>query len=173
MVFENLEVQNNRQAPRTNVDNSDSFGVHIHNTSEETLNNFVFKNMTFKNVYAIAWVDPSDQQAFNRLKLLELGFLQIGIKPLLTMFWLKTVISQICKDLEFMPSTPGNNSNDNRHTNFVFRGNEFKQIGGTCILPSRVRNCLIENNIFDEPGATNSRMIGRAVQYGIGMVSIL
>ena len=30
MVFENLEVQNNRQAPRTNVDNSDSFGIHIH-----------------------------------------------------------------------------------------------------------------------------------------------
>ena len=68
MVFENLEVQNNRQAPRTNVDNSDSFGVHIHNTIEETLNNFVFKNMTFKNVYAIAQVDPSDQQAFNQFE---------------------------------------------------------------------------------------------------------
>ena len=62
--------------------------------------------MTFKNVYAIAQVDPSDQQAFNQFELLELGFLQIGIKLLLTMFWLKTVISQICKDLEFMPSTP-------------------------------------------------------------------
>ena len=106
MVFENLEVQNNRQAPRTNVDNSDSFGIHIHNTSEETLNNFVFKNMTFKNVYAIAQVDPSTSRHSISLKLLELGFLQIGIKHLLTMFWLKTVISQICKDLEFMPSTP-------------------------------------------------------------------
>ena len=29
-------------------------------------------------------------------------------------------------------------------------------------MPSRVRNCLIENNIFDQPGAkTNPRMIGR------------
>ena len=163
MVFENLEVQNNRQAPRTNVDNSDSFGIHIHNTSEETLNNFVFKNMTFKNVYAIAQVDPSDQQAFNQFEV-------AGIRIFTD--WNKAPINNVLVEDSYFTDLQrfgvhakhsiGNNSNDNRHTNFVFRGNEFKQIGGTCILPSRVRNCLIENNIFDEPGAkTNSRMIGR------------
>jgi len=163
MVFENLEVQNNRQAPRTNVDNSDSFGIHIHNTSEETLNNFVFKNMTFKNVYAIVQVDPSDQQAFNQFEV-------AGIRIFTD--WNKAPINNVLVEDSYFTDLQrfgvhakhsiGNNSNDNRHTNFVFRGNEFKQIGGTCILPSRVRNCLIENNIFDEPGAkTNSRMIGR------------
>ena len=163
MVFENLEVQNNRQAPRTNVDNSDSFGIHIHNTSEETLNNFVFKNMTFKNVYAIVQVDASDQQAFNQFEV-------AGIRIFTD--WNKAPINNVLVEDSYFTDLQrfgvhakhsiGNNSNDNRHTNFVFRGNEFKQIGGTCILPSRVRNCLIENNIFDEPGAkTNSRMIGR------------
>jgi hypothetical protein len=49
-----------------------------------------------------------------------------------------------------------------RNTNFVFRNNEFFQIGGTCVLPIRTENCLIENNIFNQPGAkTNDKMIGR------------
>ena len=176
MVFENLEVQNNRQAPRTNIDNSDSFGIHIHNTSEETLNNFIFKNMTFKNVYAIAQVDPSDQQAFNQFEV-------AGIRIFTD--WNKAPINNVLVEDSYFTDLQrfgvhakhsiGNNSNDNRHTNFVFRGNEFKQIGGTCILPSRVRNCLIENNIFDEPGAkTNSRMIGRGSAvwnwYGINTI---
>ena len=163
MVFENLEVQNNRQAPRTNVDNSDSFGIQIHNNSDEILNNFVFKNMTFRNVYAIAQVDPSDQQAFNQF---EVAAIRIFTD------WNKAPINNVLVEDNYFTDLQrfgvhakhaiGNNANDNRHTNFVFRGNEFKQIGGTCILPSRVRNCLIENNIFDEPGAkTNSRMIGR------------
>ncbi len=163
MVFSDLEIQNNRTVSRSNIDDSDSFGIYVHNTGSESMNNFVFKNMTFKNVYAISQVDPSNQDAFNQFEVAGIRFFTN---------WNKSNINNVLVEDSYFTDLQrfgvhvkhsiGDNSNDNRHTNFVFRGNEFKEIGGTCILPSRVRNCLIENNIFDQPGAkTNSRMIGR------------
>ena len=163
MVFDDLEVQNNRLSTRSNVDDSDSFGIYVHNTGNEVMNNFVFRNMTFKNVYAISQVDPSNQQAFNAFEVAGIRFFTD---------WNKSHINNVLVEDNYFTDLQrfgvhvkhsiGGNSNDNRHTNFVFKNNEFKEIGGTCILPSRVRNCLIENNIFDQPGAkTNVRMIGR------------
>ena len=163
MVFDNLEIQNNRLSSRSNVDDSDSFGIYVHNTGDEVMNNFVFRNMTFKNVYAISQVDPSNQQAFNAFEVAGIRFFTD---------WNKSHINNVLVEDNYFTDLQrfgvhvkhsiGGNSNDNRHTNFVFKNNEFKEIGGTCILPSRVRNCLIENNIFDQPGAkTNPRMIGR------------
>ena len=163
MVFDDLEIQNNRLSSRSNVDDSDSFGIYVHNTGDEVMNNFVFRNMTFKNVYAISQVDPSNQQAFNAFEVAGIRFFTD---------WNKSHINNVLVEDNYFTDLQrfgvhvkhsiGGNSNDNRHKNFVFKNNEFKEIGGTCILPSRVRNCLIENNIFDQPGAkTNSRMIGR------------
>ena len=163
MVFDDLEIQNNRLSSRSNVDDSDSFGIYVHNTGDEVMNNFVFRNMTFKNVYAISQVDPSNQQAFNAFEVAGIRFFTD---------WNKSHINNVLVEDNYFTDLQrfgvhvkhsiGGNSNDNRHTNFVFKNNEFKEIGGTCILPSRVRNCLIENNIFDQPGAkTNPRMIGR------------
>ena len=74
MVFNDLEIQNNRVASKSDVDDSDSFGIYIHNTSNEPMNNFVFKNMTFKNVYAITQVDPSNQEQFNSFEVAGLRF---------------------------------------------------------------------------------------------------
>jgi hypothetical protein len=46
--------------------------------------------------------------------------------------------------------------------NIICRNNEFYYLGGTSILPQRTYNCLIENNLFDHPGAsTDPRMPGR------------
>ncbi len=154
MVFDDLEIQNNRLSSRSNVDDSDSFGIYVHNTGDEVMNNFVFRNMTFKNVYAISQVDPSNQQAFNAFEVAGIRFFTD---------WNKSHINNVLVEDNYFTDLQrfgvhvkhsiGGNSNDNRHTNFVFKNNEFKEIGGTCILPSRVRNCLIENNIFDQPGA--------------------
>ena len=163
MVFDDLEIQNNRLASRSNIDDSDSFGIYVHNTGDEVMNNFIFRNMTFRNVYAISQVDPSNQQAFNAFEVAGIRFFTD---------WNKSHINNVLVEDNYFTDLQrfgvhvkhsiGGNSNDNRHTNFIFKNNEFKEIGGTCILPSRVRNCLIENNIFDQPGAkTNSRMIGR------------
>lgn len=163
LVFDDLEIQNDRTNPRSDVDDYDSFGIYVHNTGEAVMNNFTFKNMTFKNIYAISQVDPADQEAFNKFEVAGIRFFSDWNK--------KNINNVLVEDCFFtdlqrfgvhVKHAVGNNDLDNRQTNFVFRKNEFRQIGGTCILPSRTRNCLIEDNIFDQPGAkTNSRMIGR------------
>lgn len=163
IIFEGLEIQNNRTNKKSGVEDSDSFGIYIHNSSDDIMNNFTFRNMTFKNIYAITQVDPSNQEAFNQFEVAGVRFFTD---------WGKAHINNVLFENNFFTDlqrfgvhikhSNANNGLDNRHTDFVFRNNEFKEIGGTCILPSRARNILIEDNIFNKPGAkTNSRMIGR------------
>ena len=112
-------------------------------------------------MYGLYWVDPSNQSEFNAFEVSGLTFMSSwgGI--------INDVVVEDCyfTDLQrigvHIKNTSGKNS-DKRNTNFVFRNNEFFQIGGTCVLPIRTENCLIENNIFNQPGAkTNDKMIGR------------
>ena len=162
MVFDDLEIQNHRTISRSGVGDLVSFGIRIEvSDSNANLNNFSFRNMTFKNVYALYWVDPSNQNAFNDFEVSGLTFISSwgGI--------INNVIVEVSyfTDLQrigvHIKNTMGKTSTK-RNTNFVFRNNDFFQIGGTCVLPVRTENCLIENNIFNQPGAkTNDKMIGR------------
>lgn len=162
MVFDDLEIQNHRTISRSGVGDLVSFGIRIEvSDSNANLNNFSFRNMTFKNVYALYWVDPSNQNAFNDFEVSGLTFISS---------WGGIINNVIVEDSYFtdlqrigvhIKNTMGKTSTK-RNTNFVFRNNEFFQIGGTCVLPVRTENCLIENNIFNQPGAkTNDKMIGR------------
>ena len=162
MVFDNLEIQNHRTISRSGVGDLVSFGIRIEvSDSNANLNNFSFRNMIFKNVYALYWVDPSNQNAFNDFEVSGLTFISS---------WGGIINNVIVEDSYFtdlqrigvhIKNTMGKTSTK-RNTNFVFRNNEFFQIGGTCVLPVRTENCLIENNIFNQPGAkTNDKMIGR------------
>ena len=162
MVFDGLEIQNHRTISRSGVGDLVSFGIRVEvSDSNVNLNNFSFRNMTFKNVYALYWVDPSNQNAFNDFEVSGLTFISS---------WGGIINNVIVEDSYFtdlqrigvhIKNTSGKTS-DKRNTNFVFRNNEFFQIGGTCVLPIRTENCLIENNIFNQPGAkTNDKMIGR------------
>ena len=75
MVFDGLEVQNHRTISRSGVGDLVSFGIRIEvSNSNVDLNNFSFRNMTFKNVYALYWVDPADQNAFNDFEVSGLTF---------------------------------------------------------------------------------------------------
>ena len=162
MVFDGLEIQNHRTISRSGVGDLVSFGIRVEvSDSNVNLNNFSFRNMTFKNVYALYWVDPSNQNAFNDFEVSGLTFISS---------WGGIINNVIVEDSYFtdlqrigvhIKNTVGKTSTK-RNTNFVFRNNEFVQIGGTCVLPVRTENCLIENNIFNQPGAkTNDKMIGR------------
>ena len=162
MVFDDLEIQNHRTISRSGVGDLVSFGIRIEvSDSNANLNNFSFRNMTFKNVYALYWVDQSNQNAFNDFEVSGLTFISS---------WGGIINNVIVEDSYFtdlqrigvhIKNTMGKTSTK-RNTNFVFRNNDFFQIGGTCVLPVRTENCLIENNIFNQPGAkTNDKMIGR------------
>ena len=161
MIFEDLEIQNHRTTSRSDVGDLVSFGIQVISSSAGTKNNFTFRDMTFKNVYGLSWVDPGDQDAFNAFEVSGLTFKSS---------WAGIINDVVVEDSYFtdlqrigihIKNTSGKTS-DKRNTNIVVRRNEFFQIGGTCVLPIRTENCLIENNIFNQPGAkTNDKMIGR------------
>ena len=161
MIFEDLEIQNHRTTSRSDVGDLVSFGIQVISSSAGTKNNFTFRDMTFKNVYGLYWVDPGDQDAFNAFEVSGLTFKSS---------WAGIINDVVVEDSYFtdlqrigihIKNTSGKTS-DKRNTNIVVRRNEFFQIGGTCVLPIRTENCLIENNIFNQPGAkTNDKMIGR------------
>ena len=161
MIFEDLEIQNHRTTSRSTVGDLVSFGIQVISSSAGTKNNFTFRGMTFKNVYGLYWVDPSNQSEFNAFEVSGLTFKSS---------WGGIINNVVVEDSYFtdlqrigihIKNTSGKTS-DKRNTNIVVRRNEFFQIGGTCVLPIRTENCLIENNIFNQPGAkTNDKMIGR------------
>ena len=161
MIFEDLEIQNHRTTSRSDVGDLVSFGIQVISSSAGTKNNFTFRDMTFKNVYGLSWVDPGDQDAFNAFEVSGLTF---------NSSWAGIINDVVVEDSYFtdlqrigihIKNTSGKTS-DKRNTNIVVRRNEFFQIGGTCVLPIRTENCLVENNIFNQPGAkTNDKMIGR------------
>ena len=161
MIFEDLEIQNHRTTSRSGVGDLVSFGIQVISSSAGTKNNFTFRDMTFKNVYGLSWVDPGNQEAFNAFEVSGLTFKSS---------WAGIINDVVVEDSYFtdlqrigihIKNTSGKTS-DKRNTNIVVRRNDFFQIGGTCVLPIRTENCLIENNIFNQPGArTNDKMIGR------------
>ena len=162
MVFDGLEIQNHRTIPRSGVGDLVSFGIRIEvSNSNVDLNNFSFRNMTFKNVYALYWVDPADQNAFNDFEVSGLTFISSWGGIINNVIVEESYFTDLQRIGVHIKNTMGKTSTK-RNTNFVFRNNEFFQIGGTCVLPIRTENCLIENNIFNQPGAkTNDKMIGR------------
>ena len=162
MVFDGLEIQNHRTISRSGVGDLVSFGIRIEvSNSNLDLNNFSFRNMTFKNVYALYWVDPADQNAFNDFEVSGLTFISSWGGIINNVIVEESYFTDLQRIGVHIKNTMGKTSTK-RNTNFVFRNNEFFQIGGTCVLPIRTENCLIENNIFNQPGAkTNDKMIGR------------
>ena len=162
MVFNGLEIQNHRTISRSGVGDLVSFGIRIEvSNSNVDLNNFSFRNMTFKNVYALYWVDPADQNAFNDFEVSGLTFISSWGGIINNVIVEESYFTDLQRIGVHIKNTMGKTSTK-RNTNFVFRNNEFFQIGGTCVLPIRTENCLIENNIFNQPGAkTNDKMIGR------------
>lgn len=170
LVFDKLEVQNERKFSRAGVDSVDAYGIFIHNSGEEILRNFVFRNMTFQNVYAVKEMnDPDD---FNGLEVAAVRFStdknlvagkEKNIQDVLMEDCFFTDLQRLGVHIKHSGGKTGvGNDSINRNMNFVFRNNSFLNTGGTCILPTNTYNCLIEHNIFDHPGAkTDPRMPGR------------
>ena len=161
MVFEDLEIQNHRTTSRSDVGDLVSFGIQVISSSVGTKNNFTFRDMAFKNVYGLLFVDPADQNAFNEFEVSGLTFKSSWGGVINNILIEDSYFTDLQRIGVHIKNTSGKTS-DKRNTNIVVRHNEFYQIGGTCVLPIRTENCLIENNIFNQPGAkTNDKMIGR------------
>lgn len=167
--FEDLEIQNERLINREGVDEEIAYGLHIENKGNRNLKNFKVKNVTVKNVYAPKPV--LDKNAFDGLEVAGIRFFS-GWNSLNNQRNIQDIVVEDCYftnlqrfGIHFKQGGHSNNTTDdflNRIANVVCRNNTFYYLGGTSILPQRTYNCLIENNLFDHPGAsTDSRMPGR------------
>lgn len=160
IIFSGLEVNNERLVTRAGVDDMDAYGIFILNSGNEVLKNFSFKNMTFQNVYAVKPMnDPDD---FNGLEVAAVRIastkntvvgLEKNIQNVLMEDCYFTDLQRLGVHIKHAGGSEGvGDDAQNRNKNLVFRRNTFEYIGGTCILPIRSYNCLIEDNIFDHPG---------------------
>ncbi|MCP3933022.1 MAG: T9SS type A sorting domain-containing protein [Bacteroidetes bacterium] len=170
IVFENLEIHNERTNTRSGVDDVDAYGIFIYNSGTEVMENFIFRNLTFKNVYAVKPMNnPED---FNGLEVAAVRIATAKNKVEGQEKNIRDVLMENCyfTDLQRLGvhmkhaggATGIGNDSINRNMNLVFRNNEFHYTGGTCILPTNTYNCLIEDNLFNHPGADiDPRMPGR------------
>jgi len=171
--FDGLEIQNERKTSRVGVDDIDAYGIYILNTGTGVLRNFTFQNMTFQNVYAPKPILQSEgESAFNGLEVAAVRFFSTQNRVAGEEKSIENVLMEDCyfnnlQRLGVHIKHGGGKSGigtdeTNRNRNLVFRNNEFSRTGGTCILPIRTYNCLIEDNIFDRPGDnSDSRMPNR------------
>ncbi|WP_170178609.1 hypothetical protein [Flammeovirga pectinis] len=160
--FEKIEVHNERKSNRKGISEQDAYAILILNTNKTTMEDFSFDKVVFRNVYAPKPVlKEKGEQAFNNLEVSAVTFLtnrnDVGdIKQI------RDVIMQNCYfenlqrlgvHIKHKGAAKGIGTEEsNSNVNFVFRNNEFHHTGGTCILPIRTYNCLIEGNIFNYPG---------------------
>ena len=161
IIFDGLEVNNERTITRTGVDDKDSYGIYILNSGNQIMRNFIFRNMTFQNVYAVQpMLLPED---FNGLEVAAVRIqsekntvagLEKNIQDVLVEDCYFTNLQRLGVHLKHAGGNVGiGNDAINRNMNLIFRRNEFFHTGGTCILPTNTYNCLIEDNIFNYPGS--------------------
>ncbi len=172
MVFRDIEVRNNRLTSRKGVRDQDAFGIYILNNGTRSLKNFSFDKVTFKNVYAPQPIlREKGEQAFNGLEVAGLRIFSTqnhdksikNIQNVLVENCHFTNLQRLGVHVKHAGGRKGVGSDKmNRNADLVFRNNTFFRTGGTCVLPIRTYNCLIENNRFEFVGDNSDpRMANR------------
>jgi hypothetical protein len=164
VIFDGLEINNERTVNRDGVDEIDAYGIYIYNSGSKVMRNFVFRNMTFQNVYAPKPILPEEgEDAFNGLEVAAVRFYvekntvtgqEKNIQDVLMEDCYFTDLQRLGVHIKHGGGATGvGDEMINRNMNLVFRNNEFHYTGGTCILPTKTYNCLIEDNLFNHPGS--------------------
>jgi hypothetical protein len=163
ITFKDLEIQNERVSSRAGVQDADGYGILVLNTGDRVMKNFLFQQMTFRNIYAPKPIlKDAGEDAFNGLEVSALTFLtkqnrvageEKNISDVVVEDCYFENLQRLGVHIKHAGAKKGvGNDGINSNKNFVFRNNEFHHTGGTCILPIRTYNCLIENNLFNYPG---------------------
>ncbi|MBK1879073.1 Ig-like domain-containing protein [Pelagicoccus mobilis] len=173
ITFEFLEIQNERLSSRPGIDDIDAYGIQILNTSAGIMENFTFRNLTVRKVYAPKPILRDEgEDAFNGLEVAGIRFFTAWNAVAGNEKQIRNILVEDCffTDLQRLgihikhggASNGVGNDELNRNKDIIVRNNEFQNTGGTCVLPIRTYNCLIENNLFYRPGSdADSRMPNR------------
>lgn len=163
-----LEITNERMVSRAGVSDNLAYGIDVQNTGPDTLRNYHFHDLTVRDIFAPTIEDVE----FNAIKVSAINFFtskntQVGKERNIQDVLVEDCYIARTTRLGIKTGHAGGeegvgNDSINRNMNLVFRNNHFYQTGGTCILPTKTYNCLIEHNIFDEPGSdADPRMANR------------
>ena len=172
IILEGIEVQNNRLTSRAGVRDQDAYGIYVLNNGNRTLENFIFRDVTVKNVYApLPVLKEKGEKAFNNLEVAGIRFFSTrntknSIKNIRNAIIENCHLSNVQRLGIHIKHGGGSNGvgteKINANVDFIVRNNEFHNTGGTCVLPIRTYNCLIENNLFNRPGDNSDpRMANR------------
>ncbi|WP_430810881.1 MULTISPECIES: T9SS type A sorting domain-containing protein [unclassified Carboxylicivirga] len=163
-----LEITNDRQTSRAGVSDNLAYGIDVQNTGPDTLRNYHFHDLTVRDIFA----PTTENQDFNAIKVSAINFFtskntEVGKERNIQDVLVENCYIARTTRLGIKTGHAGGdegvgNDSINRNMNLVFRNNHFYQTGGTCILPTKTYNCLIEHNIFEEPGSdADPRMANR------------
>ena len=160
ITIRDIEVNNERNHHRLSVDSALSYGIYFHNSGKKQLKNFHLENIKLANVYAFKPILSPDD--FNGLEVAGVRFfcernVIFGEEKNFDNIIIENCFFNNLQRLGVHFKHAGNsagigNDSINKNSNIICRNNHFYQTGGTCILPIRSFNCLIEDNLFDRPG---------------------
>ena len=160
IVIKDIEINNERNSHRVSVDSALAYGIYFHNSGNKPLNNFKIENLSLINIYAFKpMLDPDD---FNGLEVAGIRFFSernttLGQEKNFNNISIENCyfnnLQRLGVHIKHGGSSSGiGNDSINKNSNIICRNNHFYRTGGTCILPIRTYNCLIEDNLFDRPG---------------------
>jgi hypothetical protein len=169
IVLDNIEVQNDRHISRPDNKDIRSYGILIRVNEPESMESFILKNLTIKNIYPIHLDDVSFYDV-------EVA----GIHVYTTVNYegkekhISDVLIENC-DISrsaklgiwtvhgFSVTDEVGNDTINRNQNIVIKNNYIYENGGSGISISKAYNCLIEHNLIEYLGTSSfdSRMVGR------------
>lgn len=168
LEFDSLEITNNRQSWINGYSNKEAYGIDVYNDGTEVMRHFKFTNLTIRDIYPVVF-DSSD---FNQIKSAGINFKTEKNRVAGQEKHIRDVTVDNCyitMTTKFGIWSRHGGGEDgignemiNRNMNFVLTNNHTYKTGGSGITPGNTYNVLIENNLFEYPGADeNGRMAGR------------
>ncbi|NMP17145.1 CBM35 domain-containing protein [Thalassotalea sp. Y01] len=168
LEFDNLEITNDRKRWINGFSNKEAYGIDVYNDGTEIMHHFIFTNLTIRDIFPVTF-DSSD---FNQIKSAGINFKTEKN----TVAGQEKHIRDVTVDNCYITMTTkfgiwsrhGGGSDGvgnemiNRNMNFILTNNHTFKTGGSGITPGNTYNVLVENNLFEYPGADeNGRMAGR------------
>lgn len=151
IMLSDLAITNDRSQPMEGEPDDKAHGIWLQNSSDRTMNHIRFNNLDINGVFAYQSPDPAGS-AF-RIHC-DKNFSEEGARNINDIIIENCYIANIASYGMVIGHQGGAGADSlMRNSNIIIRNNHFFQTGGSSILPAKVYNCLIENNIFEYPGS--------------------